>query len=387
MSLLHCYLSSTHRLRACCQSAFEELLSRHDRDGQTTLEWLSLLSTAARYVSTFKDDPILTDTVHEHLVPAFRPEGSIISQVLIQLGSSSKPHTARANEALTAIGHLSTALPPPSTCSSLSQNFLVPFFSWLCSKGLKNKADLAAGLCIVDRLPDNALPQNLLHRLLDDLSLSTYPNLRSLMIAKLLSRRSYCTANAFVILLPLLEEGRVPETTSLNVSRHLLPTLFRENRDACSQLLGLLESPAGPIDEQFFPAWIAVASAGMSEGILDLEGLPYEALSTGTAHHDPDVRLRAFRLIAMTKNILSSTAVDLVKLAFSSNVILPSLEWAPFKPNAYSWLTFKLKVFIHIDMSDAFHQYASPRNHSQDGISETCGRVADQKDGSNAFGA
>jgi hypothetical protein len=239
------------------------------------------------------------------------------------MNSRVKPAPARAAEALTAAVRLVSALPPPSSSSSASFYLLQGLFNEVVRAELSSRANIIALSIMMDSVPLETIPENLLNQLLADFRNIDAANIRCDVIATILSRRrdtlSGHDADKIMLrpLLPTLAEDDEGEGIK-TLSRYLLPSLLKRRPSAFPVLLDLLRS-----EDKYFPAWISVASYGVSSGIIGIEGVPAKQLQEALEHEDSRMRILGFELVAMNKTVLTPHVMDLVKTSLKWNDMIP----------------------------------------------------------------
>ncbi|EIW71615.1 hypothetical protein TREMEDRAFT_27287, partial [Tremella mesenterica DSM 1558] len=287
------------------------------------LEKLSLLLSILKYITSVSiapsPDPDVVHIAHQRLLPAFQPQGILASLLLDGLESVWKATPLRFADVLTAAAKLSSILPSPSSSSSSSQNFFLALFDFLIRRGMKTKADLIAVGCMFDHMPRGAIPSTLMDNLLEDLNLLTCGMQRSVLIVKCLALKPNPDLS---ILVPCLTSSIDPASTASPISRHFLPTLFKAFPSAPATLLRLLSINKMNTKGHPFPAWVAVASTGMTTGHLSISDIPNEELQIAIQHPEYSIRLKAFEIITNTKDLLAPHVVDLIKEAFICNSVL-----------------------------------------------------------------
>lgn len=266
------------------------------------------------------------DTAADHVVElcnrvlgaALLPRGPLASVIVSSLANPVKPHPLRATEALAAATRMAGAL-QSAAASSSSTHLLVPLLNDVIQDGLAARPNLVAINVMVETVPADQIPANLLDRLLVDLPVAENANVRCATIASLLARRRTTVGGSDAAkdkvmvspLLPLLAEDD-DGTAVLNVRRYLLDPLCKLQRTCFPVLLEMLSG------EQYSAAWITVASFGVSTGLMGISGLPLDRLNNALVHEDPRIRILAFALVSTNKSVLELNVMELVK---------QSLEW------------------------------------------------------------
>jgi hypothetical protein len=305
---------------------------------EAQLEQLSLLLSLFRQLralSAATGDVLLPqpiqDLVHDKIAPAFIPTGPLATLILVHLDHPSKPNQLRAADVLGAAARFVDDLPIPNTSTSSHTNLLVPLFQAACQAGASRRANLVIINTLVDVVPAHAIPEGLLDSFLECLGSSDSANLRSTITTSLLSkRRSSDSPDVDRTMLeppvPYLDPSRNSPTVMINLTRYVFPALFKSYPSSLSCLLHLLGSPGDGRDD-LLPAWVPVASLGVSLGHVSIRDLPSSSLREAMTHQDPQVRLRAYELVTGCKDVLQLLETDMIELAkeaLCQNAVLPS---------------------------------------------------------------
>jgi hypothetical protein len=279
------------------------------RTANDDLERLAFLIVLFRQVTLSVSNPAVVSLAETVIGPLLLPRGPFSATILAALANPIKPHPLRASEALSAAARM---------CASVTSNesLLAPLLAEVLRDGLAARPNLVAVNAIVEHVPADQVPADLLPRLLADLSVAENANVRSAAVATLLGRRRESPADTerardevmFAPLIPLL--GRDDDgATVQNVRRYLLDPLFTTRRASFPTLLEMLSSRG----DEYFAAWITVASFGVSTGLIGIDGLNMDRLQDAIVHQDHKIRVLAFELVAINKSVLESEVMELVK--------------------------------------------------------------------------
>lgn len=269
--------------------------------------------------------------MYGRIAPAFIPTGAIAALLLAHLDHPNKPNQLRAADVLGAAARFVGDLPIPNTSTSSHTNLLVPLFQAACQAGASRRANLVIINTLVDVVPAQAIPDGLLDSFLDFLGSSDSANLRSTITTSLLSKRRNSDSldvdrTMLEPLLPYLDPSRNSPTVMVNLTRYVFPALFKSYPSSLSCLLNLLGDPGDGRDD-LLPAWVPVASLGVSLGHVSVRDLPSSSLREAMTHQDPRVRLRAYELVTGCKDVvqlLDTDMIELAKGALCQNAVLPS---------------------------------------------------------------
>lgn len=259
----------------------------------------------------------IIDFGHGELASALLPNGEVSTLIMGCLESNLKPRPARAAETLSAACRMISSLPPPSTSSSSapSPNILLPLFESVTRHTILTRSDLVAINTMISIIPTRHLHPSLSQRLISDMSTLDCASPRCSILADILCRDP--TLKSLGSLLPLFKADQ--PSTLLNLTRYLLPTIFASKPHSVPLLLDLLAS-----EELYFPAWITVASLGVSLGHIKIKDLPRSELDDAICHVDYTIRLRAFQLLTTGKDLLEGDVVELTKRSLVYNAGLAS---------------------------------------------------------------
>jgi hypothetical protein len=338
------------------------------------LEYLSLAIVFARqlrvaYTATKIPPPRLTDLIYKHLPPTLHQHGALSRVIQDALNSTEKPQQSRSTDVLAALAKLTDILPPPSSSSSGSTNIVTPFLLHTIRSGLTTKANILIIHNLIGHVSLSSIPEDLPAKLVSDMYATDLGNYRGSILSDLLVRRmERQDANVsekveLSVLLPLFAHNQ-PSSTMINTNRYLLPNLFKSRPSAVNTLLSLLEEDRTASEaESTFSAWMSVAALGVSSGHITIAQLPGDQLSQAITHSNPDVRLKAFTLIAGSRDMLSKETLSLVR---------DSLEWNAVLPNAGSvdhtktCLSAEPGLRSRSELSSAFHAYLTKLKSAED---------------------
>ena len=300
---------------------------------QLALDVMSLLLTLFRQLrlifesTTCGDSQLLSDLVHARIAPLLVPGQSIADLMITSLESNDRPRFARASDTLSAAARMVDSLAQPTTSSSSSINMLVPLFQMVSKNNITTRANLTSMNVMVEHIPSEDIPVDLLRRLLDEMHVTDSASIRCNIVASLMLRqhRSLDHGNPnkaetfFSPIVPLFSPDR-PANTLLGLTRYLLPTLFATRPQAIPSLLSLLAQSTATS----FAAWVSVAFLAVSSGHLAITDLPTLALQDAIAHADIDVRIRAFQLLVNTRDLLAPQVTQLIQQSMEYSCVLPS---------------------------------------------------------------
>lgn len=288
----------------------------------------------------------ISEMVHARLAPAIRPGESIADIISTNMDSSHKTAQLRAGDVLLAACRMADSLPPPASSGSTPTSILDPLFTLILDSGTSSRLSLVTINIMIEHVSPSTIPVNILDDMLHDLDSMDSSSLRCSIIVKLLPRRRGTvpsdveeTKERYRLekLIPYFDSSRPPMTLT-NLTRYLLPMLFKAHPSSAKELLQILGHPVrkpsvpdsdskrirSPSQDKTFSSWVSVASLAVSLGHVDIEDLPELDLSEAVAHEDPDVRLRAFHLLAGVKDLLRPRTMDLTKESMRWNATLPS---------------------------------------------------------------
>ena len=254
-----------------------------------------------------------------------------MAEVLIySVDSSDKISLLRASDVLGAACRL--ALDLAQSRDPTGRDLLVPLFQHVANGPLTGKGSLVIINQTIECVPLDVVPEDdLLKKVVSQLASADYASIRSsIFAAHWLKKVAGNSANTNVIEQDMLQ-GILPHLTNddgsahsivmaRNLSKYLLPAVFKAFPKSCLTLLGLLESDGahgGEEDGARFRSWIRVASLGSSlTQVMDAIG-----------HADPEIRRQAFELLAGqhdTNAVLSAESFELFKLVLQYNAVLPA---------------------------------------------------------------
>ncbi|BEI84050.1 hypothetical protein CcaverHIS002_0406540 [Cutaneotrichosporon cavernicola] len=269
---------------------------------------LDVLGFAAALLRQLAASPHqINELVAERIAPALQPGAQLGALITANLAHNFKSRAQRSSELLTAAIKLVPAFP----------DLLSPLFKSIISDSLARKPNLLGITILASAVPDSAVPNDLLPRLLADVDEVDAASQRCAAVVALLARES-SNEGWLAPLIPYLG-GEASVTT---LSRYLLPALTKVYRSAYEPLLTLLEAAA--VDDRYFGPWVATASFGVSSGFITLEGLPQTRLEEGISHADLGVRVMAFELLAHSRAVFTPRVMGLVKHALVINTVVPT---------------------------------------------------------------
>ncbi|WVQ79286.1 hypothetical protein IAT38_001382 [Cryptococcus sp. DSM 104549] len=292
--------------------------------------------------------PSVASLINDRVTPALQPSGAITGIVMVYIDHPLKVQQTRAGEVLAAAGRLSTVV----GSADPSDAFIVPLFESVAGKGTPTKSAIAIISELLPYVPIGSVPTGLLDDLLADLAVSHSASPRCALIVDLLltlagvSRSSPSSSSSTItsaqqdrILQPLLPafSPSQPPTTLLHLSRYLLPSLFQRCPTLLQPLLTTLA--ASP---PLFNAWVAVASLGVSQGLVEIEDLPRIQVELALGSVDAETRLRGFELVS-GKKAYTAGVLELIKSSFKWNEGLPSAG----ARSAFSSASYAFFVRLH----------------------------------------
>lgn len=252
---------------------------------------------------------------------ALEPRASL-GQLLSQgLANTTKPHPQRAGEALSAVVRMASHLRREDILHSLWSDTL--------RQDLGVRSTLVTLGHLIDAAPETNLPDDLLDRLLVDVTKADgVSSARGVLIAKVLGRRGKGLSGSEAdraMLHPLLPKLITEDADDvLIVSRYLLPPLSAERPSILTALLSLLDEAAGDGKaDECFAAWIMVAAFGVQSGLVALKSLDPNRLQEALHHDSYRLRIMAFELVSGSKDLLEPDVIELVKQGFQWNEGLP----------------------------------------------------------------
>jgi hypothetical protein len=188
--------------------------------------------------------------------------------------------------------------------------------------GLAARPNLVAINVMLESIPADLIPTDLLDNLLADLHVSENANIRSAAVATLLGRRRAAASGSEqakdkVMVSPLMPLFKDDDDNTITqvVRRYLLEPLFKTRRASFPTFLEMLSAGG----DECFAAWVTVASFGVSTGLMGIDGLNLERLNEAIVHEDPRIRILAFELVAINKNVLEPAIMELVKQSLGWN--------------------------------------------------------------------
>jgi hypothetical protein len=245
--------------------------------------------------------------VETRFAPALLPKAPLGTLISANLAHNLKSRAQRSSEALTAATKLTPTFP----------DLLTPLFTSIVADSIARRPNLLGITILADAVPDSAVPEDLLPRLMENMDEADAASQRCAAIVALLSRRKG-EEGWLAPLVPHLGK----EESVVTLSRYLLPALTKVHRDAYDPLLSLLDKAAE--EDRYFGPWVSTASYGMSSGFIALEGLPQSRLEEGISHSDLSVRIMAFELLAHSRAVFDPRVMGLVKKALVINTVVPT---------------------------------------------------------------
>lgn len=336
-------------LRDVLEDAIDFALSLPARTD--TLDALSFLLVLFRRVKTALDhaEPgegeALVDLVHRRVGRALRPGGSLTNLIMRSLNSANKAAQLRSSDLITAACKMATSLLPPISSGSGQTSLLAPLFNHVVQGDISRRPNLVAINGMIEHMPVVAIPQGLLERLLRGFESTNSPSVRCSIIVSLLSQRRIVAETSIqgdvdrYMLCPLLPffNSAASDATITHLTRYLLPALFKRHPSSAKGLLVMINriTEQAPrrgrhrivtknLHDRAFTSWISVASLAISSGQVSIDDLPQNTLRDAMVHEQPEIRLRAFQLLAGTKDLLDPRILDLIKESLSWNSILTS---------------------------------------------------------------
>lgn len=330
-------MTSSEKYRGLLSDAIELILSPQEE--KLHLKLLELLLVLLRQVTialSLSPNESVRSLAQDRLAPEFQPGKPLIVFLLANIDHGLKVQQTRSVEVLAAAAKLAITISSQdilvSSASSAAQNnnFMVPLFTYIADGDVTNRGDLSVMIALLPYIPPSAIPSKLLDRLLSELHVAHNASVRCHLAADLaivLGGASLAAPSSDLpstpeqqkrIALPLLPAFATsqPSSTLLHLSRNLLPRLFGLFPSLLLALLSMLGAP-NPV----YRAWVAVASIGVSQGLITIEDLPREDIMVVLESDEPETRLRAFELVSGRKEYAQGV-IELIKLSFKRNEAL-----------------------------------------------------------------
>lgn len=209
------------------------------------------------------------------------------------------------------------------------EKILFPLWSGALRQDLHVRSTLVMLNYLIDVVPNSLVPEDLLDRLLEDLTSSDgVGSVRGTVITKLLGRAREGLQGAEAdraMLRPLLPKLLTDNGEEVVVmSRYLLPPLAAKYPDIVETLLGMLdENSSAGMEDECFAAWLMVAAFGVQNGSVLPTLLDQEKLQEALYHDSDRLRIMAFELVSASKDLLEDDTLDYLKEAFHWNEGLP----------------------------------------------------------------
>lgn len=328
---------SSEKCRRLLSDAVELILSPQEE--KLHLKLLELVLVLLRQVTialSLSPNESVRSLAQDRLAPEFQPGKPLILFLLANIDHGLKVQQTRSVEVLAAAAKLAVIvssqgiLVSSATSATQNSNFMVPLFTYIADGDVTNRGDLSVMIALLPYIPPSAIPSKLLDRLLSELHVAHNASVRCHLaadIAIVLGGASLGGPSSDLpstpeqqkrILLPLLAAFATsqPSSTLLHVSRYLLPRLFGLFPSLLLALLSMLGAP-NPV----YGAWVAVASIGVSQGLITVEDLPQEDIMVVLESDEPETRLRAFELVSGRKEYTQGV-IELIKLSFKRNEAL-----------------------------------------------------------------
>lgn len=291
---------------------------------------LGYATVLLRQLSVSLSTPGVLELINARISPALQPRGALASLIMPNLAHTVKSRAMRSAECLSAAVKLDAALPSATSSSSASSSsarphLLANLFAEIVRDSLGHRSNLMGITILAESMPDEVVPADLLPRLLADLDEADAATQRCNAIVAVLGRRRAGVAEEErdrVMLEPLIPHLGGEESVLL-MSRYLLPALFKVHRHSFDALLALLDAEAAKKDN-YFGAWVATASYGVSSGYISLTGLPEDRLREAISHADIAIRVMAFELLAHSRSVFEPSVMELVKHALVINTMIPT---------------------------------------------------------------
>jgi hypothetical protein len=259
--------------------------------------------------------------------------------------NSDKISLLRASDVLGAACRLAVDL--ARSRDRAGADILVPLYRHIASGPMTSKGSLIIVNQIIASVPVDAVPEEqFLPKIISQLAAADYASIRaSIYVEHWQKKVSAPSADAehleremLLTFLPhLIENDDSAQSIVMarNLSKYLLPALFKAFPKSCSILLTLLESAGAgtEIDDTEanrtgrFRSWIRVASLGSSLGAVRLLDLPGDKIDAAKEHKDFEIRRQLFEMAAgqNDKNALLAPGMwDLFHSIISSNAVPPA---------------------------------------------------------------
>lgn len=280
----------------------------------------------------------LTALIHDRLVPSLqRPEigtASLARLLVDGLQDPSKPLQSRAIDCLCSASKLALVLPAPTTSSSKAAPPIVPLFRYLINQGADQKWTLSALANILPAIPIGEVPDNVFHKLLQEMDVSDNIAIRSTVIVEILKARwsAHIASDdgteqdfhriMYRPVLSLFNPSTASSQTWQNVQRYLYPALSTVKSPSGRGFLHYLETlpsdSAFPIDAQL-ECWVSIASAAVQAKTLGIRDIDETRLSQAACHASATVRLKAFIICSQNEDLLYEKNIKALKSAFEYN--------------------------------------------------------------------
>ncbi|WVQ75014.1 hypothetical protein IAR50_004622 [Cryptococcus sp. DSM 104548] len=324
--------------------ALKTALNYDQEDHQ--LKHLELLLTILRQLSSTLDiDSTFQSLISSDIAPALQPGSRFATIIANNLDHPQKVQQTRSTEVLSAAGKLAV-----HSQMSYSSNFMVPLFQGFTRDDLSSRANMSALHALLPYMPIGAVPSKLLEDLQGEIPLTHNASVRCILVSDLLlvfagvslpssPKRPLSPEQEGAILLrlsALLSKSQSHGMLS-NVTRYLLPRLFSAYPSLFQPLLALVGPP-----EPVINTWVAIASLGVSNGLVRIEDLQRDEIRLALESDDADTRLRAFDLVAGKKDYAEGV-LQLIQESFVCNEALPSAG----SRSAFSSATYAFFVRLH----------------------------------------
>ena len=132
---------------------------------------------------------IVIEQIHLRLAPALLPGGSLAILIIESLESTDKASRLRARDVLAAVCRMGDSLPAPASSGSSLPSILAPMFRSIVRGGVWTRSSLVAVNSMIEHVPSQVIPEDLLDNLLRDLGSIDSASVRCSVILHLLTRR------------------------------------------------------------------------------------------------------------------------------------------------------------------------------------------------------
>ena len=124
-------------------------------------------------------------------------------------------------------------------------------------------------------------------------------------------------------IIPYLTTSMYSSKVLINITRYLLPNLFKTYPASALSLLKILSD----IDDssntsRTFSARISVAAVAVSLGVVNIEDLPENLILQSITHEEDQVRLKAFQILGASKEPLQARTIGLIQEILICNSVL-----------------------------------------------------------------